>query len=173
MEQNITLRPVRLEDTPRIQRALNSRAVTRLLTDNVVFPYTLEDAVSYFEAISLNEEDGIAYTRAVCLENRLVGLVSATFFFDARHRSAELGYWLDGRFHGQGIIPAALRLFIPMLLKDREELVRLFCRIPGENKASARAAEKAGFMLEAVLKNALYLDETVMDEQIWAMLLEK
>ena len=78
-------------------------------------------------------------------------------------RKFEVGYWLDSRFIGQGLMLEAVKTLTQMAFDTLEaQRVEIFCDVP--NTGSRRVAEKAGFTLEGILKNNA-LD--VQDDTLW------
>lgn len=78
-------------------------------------------------------------------------------------RKFEIGYWLDSRFTGQGLMLEAVQSLIQMAFSTLEaRRVEILCDV--RNTASRRVAEKAGFTLEGILRNNA-LD--VRNETLW------
>ena len=84
--------------------------------------------------------------------------------------NAEIGYWLGQQYWGQGIAAKALHRFCTEVFSTHPEVWRLSASILAPNTASMRVAEKAGFHEEAVLRQAAYKRETLMDLHIFAVL---
>jgi len=78
-------------------------------------------------------------------------------------RKFEMGYWLDSRFTGQGLMLEAVQTLTQMAFSTlAARRVEILCDVP--NTASRRVAEKAGFTLEGILKNNA-LD--VQNSSVW------
>jgi RimJ/RimL family protein N-acetyltransferase len=71
--------------------------------------------------------------------------------FDWDHARAELGIWLAPQARGRGIAPRALRLASAWLF-DACRLERVQLLTSPENEAMLRAARRAGFVQEGVLR---------------------
>lgn len=88
---------------------------------------------------------------------------------DGSDRKAKIGYFIDHRFAGRGIITSAVAsvlefCFGPLCLNR----IELRCAL--ENVASKRVAEKLGFLHEGVLRQAEYLNGVFVDQHIYGML---
>ncbi len=100
---------------------------------------------------------------------RLLGSLSL-HRIDQAQGSAEVGYWVIPEARGKGAaahaVDAACRWAFATLLLDRIELCHAV-----ENVASARVAEKCGFVLEGRLRRSYrYGDDIRHDELLWARL---
>jgi RimJ/RimL family protein N-acetyltransferase len=81
----------------------------------------------------------------------------------------EVGYWCRTSFTGRGYITEAVRA-ITSLAFDILDARRVEIRCDPDNLKSATVAERAGFQLEATLRNnELGTDGTVRDTLIFAM----
>ena len=75
----------------------------------------------------------------------------------------EMGYWLDSRFTGQGLMLEAVQTLTQMAFSTlKARRVEILCDV--RNTGSRQVAEKAGFTLEGILKNNA-LD--VQNETLW------
>lgn len=90
---------------------------------------------------------------------------------DIHEKSAEIGYWLSEKYWGNGIMPGAIAEIVAYGF-ETFDIVRIYARPFSTNKDSQRVLEKAGFVLEARLKKALYKSGEYMDELIYSKLKE-
>jgi ribosomal-protein-serine acetyltransferase len=78
-------------------------------------------------------------------------------------RKFEIGYWLDWRYTGRGLMLEAVQTLTQMVFDTLEaRRVEILCDV--RNTGSRKVAENAGFTLEGILKNNA-LD--VQDETLW------
>ena len=87
---------------------------------------------------------------------------------DIHQKNAELGYWLAEPFWGQGIITKAIQQMLDFAFSTYQ-ITRVFARPFGNNIASQRVLEKAGFTLEARLEKTLFKNGEYLDELIYAV----
>ena len=87
---------------------------------------------------------------------------------DIMEKNLELGYFLGEPFWGQGISTQAVLQMIPYGFQHFD-VVRIFARPFGNNPASQRVLEKAGFQLEARIDKNIYKNGVFLDELIYAV----
>lgn len=81
---------------------------------------------------------------------------------------ASIGYWVDQRWAGRGIIPVAVALAADYCFDDLG-LHRLEIAIRPENERSLRVVEKLGFRAEGVRPRFLHIDGDWRDHLIFAL----
>ncbi|HJV67842.1 GNAT family protein [Ideonella sp.] len=80
----------------------------------------------------------------------------------------ELGYWCRRRFQGQGLIGEAARAITAFAI-ERLGARRVTCLPDAANQPSRRVAERAGFLLEAVMRHERTTpDGTLRDTCLYA-----
>lgn len=81
---------------------------------------------------------------------------------------AEMGYWCRKRWHGQGLVTEAARAVAELALHTLG-MRRLVCHSDAENLPSRRVAERAGFVLEGVMRHERFdPDGTPRDTCLYA-----
>jgi len=88
---------------------------------------------------------------------------------DRSDRKAKIGYFIDHRFAGKGIITSAVSSVLEFCF-GHLCLNRIELRCAPENVASKRVAEKLGFLHEGVLREEEYLNGVFVDQHIYGML---
>ena len=108
----------------------------------------------------------------ICYSGEVVGQLTVWRIAWGSNRSAELGYWIDERFAGRGIMPTALAMAV-----DHCFLVmgmhRLVASIRPENAASRRVAEKLGFRDEGTRVREAHIDGAWRDHICYAITAEE
>jgi ribosomal-protein-alanine N-acetyltransferase len=94
---------------------------------------------------------------AVCLDGRLVGHINLGTIVRRAFCSAFVGYWVDSRVAGKGIIPTAMALAVDHAFGPGG-LHRVEVNIRPENKPSRRVVEKLGFREEAYHPRYMHID---------------
>lgn len=69
----------------------------------------------------------------------------------------EIGYWLDQKYAGQGLMTAAIDQVTDYAFKELK-LARIFAPVLPHNVASGRVLEKNGFIKEGILRNYYFKD---------------
>lgn len=99
--------------------------------------------------------DGLAMPFMVLVDDVLVGQVNLGPIARAPLHSADVGYWIDQRFAGQGIMPRSVALVTRHAL-THGQLHRVGAVIQPQNAASLQVVRKLGFREEGLLHR--YLD---------------
>jgi ribosomal-protein-alanine N-acetyltransferase len=155
-----------LEDAAALREQINNPRVSINLRDRVPYPYTVDDANAFLRD-SLDSDPTTNF--AIEVEGRVAGGIGVILHADIYRYSAELGYWLGEEFWGRGIATTAVR-GVSDAAFDGYGLHRLFALVFAWNAASMRVLEKAGFVREAVHRDAAYKDGRFVDEVQFARL---
>ncbi|HEX5541713.1 MAG TPA: GNAT family protein [Micromonospora sp.] len=113
---------------------------------------------------------------AVCLDEegqeRYVGHLNLSTIVRRAFCSASVGYWVDSRAAGRGIIPTAVALAVDHAFGPAG-LHRVEVNIRPENTASRRVVEKLGFRQEAYHLRYMYINGAWRDHIGYAMTSEE
>ena len=156
----VALRPWRRQDAPAVVECLNGDPEIAIWLDQVPQPYSLSDALDYIGGLG---EQAFAVTDAA--DGRVLGSIGVRW--NERRDVGEIGYWSRSDVRGRGVMTRALVLISRFAL-SHEGAARVQLRADVENTASRRVAEKAGFTLEGVLRQA-HWNERLGRRQDWAM----
>ncbi len=160
------LRKLQNEDADQIALLLNNKKIWDNLRDYVPFPYHKADAVTFIDSC---QEENPQTTFAIEHEGKLVGIIALTLQQDVYRKSAEMGYWLGEPYWNQGIMTQAIKEIVSYAF-NKLDLVRLYCGVFANNKASQSLLEKSGFQLEGVFRNGVFKNDQLMDEYRYALL---
>jgi ribosomal-protein-alanine N-acetyltransferase len=83
--------------------------------------------------------------------------------------SCVLGYALDKRYQGQGLMHEALSAAIDEMFSPRVNLHRIQAAYRPENKRSAAVLARLGFRLEGLARDYLFIDGAWRDHQLTAL----
>lgn len=159
------LRPWTPADAEPVARHANNPRIAAGMRDAFPHPYTREDA-RRFIAMAMETRNLFL---AIETGGEAVGGIGIHFRDDVYRGTGEIGYWLSESWWGRGIMTDAVRSLVPAVFQETD-LVRIQAGIFESNPASARVLEKAGFLREAVHKNAVTKNGIVMDEIVYAIL---
>ena len=139
--------------------------VARYLADGFPHPYTPLDARLWIALCGgLQRRDS---QLAIEVDGRLAGGIGVNFYGGERRLTAHIGYWLGRTFWGRGIATAACRAMADHALANFG-LARLETTVYAPNVASARVLEKAGFVREGTLRDAIVKGDTLFDAYLYA-----
>jgi RimJ/RimL family protein N-acetyltransferase len=136
--KRLSLRPLRMNDAPRIARFCNDPRVGRNLAMTPL-PYMLAAAEGWIMTLAARARLGEDFVFAADLEGEgLVGVIGA---HGRGGEGYEVGYWFGRPFWGQGLATEALRGFVG----EADKLGPLQSGHFIDNPASGRVLEKGGF----------------------------
>ena len=162
---NFTLRPFRNSDLASLVKYANNYNIAKFLTNQFPHPYTDEDGRKFISSVSNNDPANVF---AIEVNGEAAGAIGIFPQTDVHEKNAEIGYWLAEPFWGNGIITRAIEQTVEYGFKTFD-ITRIFARPFSTNLASHRVLEKAGFVCEARLKDALYKNGRYMDELIYSI----
>ena len=168
MLERCELRPFVPEDAPSLAQMANDLTVWRNLRDMFPHPYTLEHARGFIQH-TLSQTPGCHL--AIVVDGQAVGSIGLKLGTDVERISAELGYWLGAHYRGRGIMTDAIRTFTDDAFESLS-LTRIFALPFAQNVASCRALEKAGFVLESVLRCSCIKEGRITDQRQYARIHE-
>jgi len=115
---------------------------------------------------------GIAFTWIIRYGGHFAGELTVWHVIWGSCRSAELAYWIDARFAGQGIMPTALAMGVDHCFQVMG-IHRLEAGIRPENTASRRVVEKLGFRDEGIRVRQVHIDGAWRDHICYAITAEE
>ena len=123
---------------------------------------------AFIAAVSEREAAGTSLDLAIARDGELAG-VCGFRRIDADNRTGELGYWLSEDRQGEGIMTACCRACVRHGFESLG-LHRIELSAATTNTASRRVAERLGFRLEGVLREAGWLYDHFVDLALYARL---
>ena len=86
---------------------------------------------------------------------------------DVHRHTGEFGYWLGEEFWGHGVMSEVVPAFVNYCF-EKFSLHRISAQTYSSNPASARALEKAGFVLEGRMRKNVFKDGQILDSLLYA-----
>lgn len=151
---DILLTPVRLEHAPSYAALVDEdrRRLSRWLAWADA-SRTVDDVRRFIADVDRRRADDLGENYVVLVDGVLAGSLDV-HDVNRQHAVGALGYWLGARFGGRGVMARSVRALAERVFAD-QRLHRLEILAATENVASRRVAERAGFALEAVLRERL------------------
>lgn len=109
---------------------------------------------------------------AVTVDDTFAGQLTVTNIIGGSARWGQVGYWIDERYAGQGVMPTAVALITDYCLFELD-LHRVEVAIRPENHASLRVVEKLGFTEVGYAKGYLHIDGGWRDHRLFALTAEE
>jgi ribosomal-protein-alanine N-acetyltransferase len=114
---------------------------------------------------------GRALPFAVTYDDVFVGQVTVGNVVRGAYDGAYVGYWVDERSAGRGVVTTALALVLRHCF-DTVGLHRVEANVRPENAASLRVVAKLGFREEGLHRRYLFIDGDWRDHRAFALLRE-
>ena len=159
------LRPWSLADADSLCLHANNINIANNLRNAFPHPYTLKDAIAWLKGAETNSN----LLLAISIDGKAVGGIGLIFQQDIYKKNAEIGYWLSEDYWNLGIVTEGIEAVVRHAFKNLE-IHRIYAGTFETNKASQRVLAKAGFHLEATLKQAIFKNGVYLDECILSIL---
>lgn len=114
---------------------------------------------------------GRAMPFAVTVDDVFAGQLTVSNIVGGSARWAQIGYWIDQRYAGQGVMPTAVAMAVDHCLFELG-LHRVEVAIRPENTASLRVVEKLGFVEYGYAERYLHIDGEWRDHRLFAVTAE-
>jgi ribosomal-protein-alanine N-acetyltransferase len=106
------------------------------------------------------------------VDGRLTGQVTVNNIVRGSAQFASVGYWIDERYAGRGIMPRAVAMVIDHCF-DQVGLHRIEVAIRPENHASLRVVDKLGIRLIGLAPGYLHIDGDWRDHLLFGITREE
>jgi ribosomal-protein-alanine N-acetyltransferase len=173
-EGAITLRPLRQRDA-REWRAVRARNAEWLRPWEATSPEPAIDAPPTYSAmvrrLKAEAREGRTLPFVITFGDALVGQLTVGGIAWGSLRSAHIGYWVDQRVAGRGIMPTAVAMATDHCFDAG--LHRIEINIRPENLASRRVVEKLGFRPEGLRPRYLHIDGDWRDHLSFALTVDE
>jgi [ribosomal protein S5]-alanine N-acetyltransferase len=115
---------------------------------------------------------GTTYPFAIDVGGRFAGQVTVNNIVRGSAQFASVGYWLDQRYAGRGVMPRAVALVIDHCFTTAS-LHRIEVAIRPENSNSLRVVEKLGIREIGFAPRFLHIDGAWRDHRLYAVTVEE
>ncbi|MDQ1771853.1 GNAT family N-acetyltransferase [Labilibaculum sp. A4] len=162
----ILLRKWKFGDEEDLVKSASDLDVSRFLKNSFPYPYTHKDAHRWIHFVNHVAK---GYFMAIEVNKEVVGCIGVEQQEDVFCKSAELGYWIGQKYWNRGIMTHVVKETVDHAFLHMN-IVRLYANVFEGNIGSVKVLEKAGFVQEAVLKNAVYKNGNYLDQLIFAII---
>jgi ribosomal-protein-alanine N-acetyltransferase len=174
VDGSLTLRPLRQRDS-REWRTVRARNAEWLRPWEATSPEPAIDAPPTYSAmvrrLRTEARDGRTMPFVIAFGGDLVGQLTVGGISWGSLRSAHIGYWVDQRVAGRGIMPTAVAMATDHCFEVG--LHRMEINIRPENLASRRVVEKLGFRPEGLRPRYLHIDGDWRDHLSFALTVDE
>ncbi len=173
-EGRIELRPLRLRDAT-AWREVRTRNARWLRPWEATLPLAEHDAPTTYGAmvrrLRAEAREGRSLPFALTVDGAFAGQVTIGGIARGSLLSAYIGYWIDQRVAGRGIMPTAVAMATDHCFRE-VGLHRVEINVRPENTASLRVVEKLGFRAEGLRERYLHIDGDWRDHLTFALCAE-
>jgi ribosomal-protein-alanine N-acetyltransferase len=170
-EGRIELRPLRLRDAT-AWREVRTRNARWLRPWEATLPLAEHDAPTTYGAmvrrLRAEAREGRGLPFALVVDGSFAGQVTVGGIARGSLLSAYIGYWIDQRAAGRGIMPTAVAMATDHCFRE-VGLHRVEINIRPENAASLRVVQKLGFREEGLRERYLHIDGDWRDHLTFAL----
>jgi ribosomal-protein-alanine N-acetyltransferase len=169
-EGAVVLRPLRYRDA-RAWRAVRAANIDWLAPWEATHPDSSVPAPTFHQmvrAFGREARAGRMLPFAIDLDGLLVGQLTVSGISWGSLRSGQIGYWVDRRVAGRGIVPTSVALTVDHCFFVLG-LHRIEVNIRPENAASLRVVHKLGFRPEGLRRRYLHIDGAWRDHATFAI----
>ena len=174
-EGGIELRPLRLRDAA-AWREVRTRNARWLRPWEATLPLAEHDAPTTYGAmvrrLRAEAREGRSLPFALTVDGAFAGQVTIGGIARGSLLSAYIGYWIDQRVAGRGIMPTAVAMATDHCFRE-VGLHRVEINIRPENIASRRVVEKLGYRPEGLRPAYLHIDGDWRDHLSFALTAEE
>ncbi|KAI5863336.1 acyl-CoA N-acyltransferase [Durotheca rogersii] len=158
-------------DVGPLAAAANHAEISMYMTNRFPHPYTAENA-RFWVDFAAGQSPAVNF--AICTpDGAFAGSIGLTPGKDVEYRTWEVGYWVAREHWGKGIAASALAAFTAWAFHEFPDLLRIEAGVHGENAASARVLERAGYVREGVRRKAVYKRGQVRDYIMYGFVREE
>ena len=170
-EGSIELRPLRLRDAT-AWREVRSRNAAWLRQWEATLPPSEGHASTTYGSmvrrLRAEAREGHSLPFAIVADGCFAGQVTVGGIARGSLLSAYVGYWIDQRYAGRGIMPTAVAMATDHCFRA-VGLHRVEINVRPENSASLRVVDKLGFRAEGLRENYLHIDGEWRDHLTYAL----
>ena len=159
-DDKIILRLLKDNDLPVLAELANNKKIWFNVRDILPHPYTLDDAVFFFNLIK-DEKPQVSF--AIEYEGAFCGMIGLTPQTDVYRLTAEIGYWLGEPFWNKGIVTKAVAMITDYGFNELG-FIRIHTGIFEYNIASMKVLEKNGYKKDGVFEKSIIKDGKIIDE---------
>ncbi len=134
----------------------NKKRLKRYFPLTVQKNESIESTIEYLKEIAEKTDNRETYVFGIYTQEKLIGVIYIKEI-DWRIPKCELGYFIDKKFEGKGLMSKVIEETTKYCF-ERLKIEKIFLKIGSENIGSKRLAIKNGFLLEGILRNEFRIE---------------
>lgn len=129
---------------------------------------TIDEMIVLIDSTMLQLASNLGFQTAIWHNGQIVGIIGY-HHLEWANRSTCIGYWLDERFQGKGIMTKSCRSLVDYAFHEWK-LNRIEIRCAEGNQKSRGIPERLGFRAEGLHREAEWLYDHYVDHVVYGML---
>jgi len=176
LDAPVSLRPIKVKDAAiwrdaRVRNASWLRPWEPTNPETPLYRSSLGPYVAMARTMRREARQGVTLPWVVTYGDKFAGQLTVGGIVWGSSRTAQVGYWVDEAYAGQGVIPTVLAMAMDHCFFS-VGLHRVEATIRPENQASRRVVEKLGFREEGLRRRSLHIDGAWRDHLCYALTVE-
>ena len=168
VDSDIELRGACISDCSQLYAAIDrNRARLRQWLPWLRHDFNETDLRNFLQQKEADNAARVSLTTNILYKGELCGAIGL-HDIDQRHRNTSIGYWIDRRFSGSGIVTRACRAIVTEGFRNYH-LHRIEIRCATGNERSSAIPQRLGFRQEGVLREAEWLYDHWVDLLVFGM----
>ncbi|WP_042353487.1 GNAT family N-acetyltransferase [Bacillus rubiinfantis] len=165
----VSLKLIELQDAEQLYKLTDkSRAYLREWLPWLDRTTRIEDTKGYIQGCLQAYADNKGLFAVILFKGEIAGVVSFNSI-DWGNKTAQIGYWLDEEFQGNGIMTKAVKALVDYAFSEYK-LNKVEIHAAVENQKSRSIPERLGFVREGRIREAEWLYDHYVDHYVYGML---
>jgi len=171
VDKEIELKIMEKGDAPALFDLIeNNRSYLREWVPWVDTNVTIKDSEEFINSSQEQYNQNLGFQCGIWFRTRLVGVIGF-LRIDWLNRNVEIGYWIDEKHQGLGIVTKSCRTMVNYAFNEYK-LHRVQVRCAAGNSKSCAIIERLGFLKEGISRQAEFLYDHYVDLFIFGITAE-
>jgi ribosomal-protein-serine acetyltransferase len=168
VDEEIVLKILEMDDAAALFDLVeNNRSYLREWVPWVDTNATIEESIAFIKSSQEQHDQNLGFQCGIWFHNQFVGVIGFQRI-DWLNRTVEIGYWIDAKHQGLGIVTKSCRTLVNYAFNEYQ-LHRVQIRCAIGNKKSCAIIKRLGFMQEGITREAEFLYDHYVDLFIYGM----
>jgi len=168
VDEEIVLKAIEIDDAAALFAIVESnRSYLREWVPWVDTNTSIDDSLAFIKSSQEQHNQNLGFQCGIWLSNQLVGVIGF-LCVDWLNKNVEIGYWIDAKHQGSGIITKSCRLMVNYAFNEYQ-LHHVQIRCATGNRKSCAIVERLGFIKEGITRQAEFLYDHYVDLCIYGI----
>lgn len=166
------IKPMSSKDIDDLIESASDPEISKYMFDSFPNPFKEIDAVGYIHLsrfVNPPTVMGIFHEERSIGEERCVGCIMITIDTDMLRKNAEIGFWLNKKYWGRGIMKHALVEMFQHVFTNFPDIVRIYGNCIDENRASIEVMRAAGMKMEYRIQDNIVKRDRIYSQVVYGI----